>query len=76
MKQKDVKMIVIVGVLTNICVLHTAGDGASLGYRIVVPSDSVAVLSEYDQGYALHHIDKVFHGTIIYVSEIEFSAFQ
>lgn len=73
LREKDVKTIMITGVLTNICVLHTAGDGASLGYRIVVPSDCVAALSEYEEGYALHHIEKVFQATVVSASEIQFS---
>ncbi len=60
--QKQIDTLIIVGVVTNICVLHTASDAALLGYRIMVPKDCTAALTDYDKEYALHHIEFLFRG--------------
>jgi nicotinamidase/pyrazinamidase len=53
-----------VGVVTNICVLHTAIDAALRGYELIVPEDCVAALSDYEQDYGVWHIKSVLKGTI------------
>ena len=70
LRERNIKTLVIAGVVTNICVLHTAGDAISLGYEIVVPEDCVMALSDYDQKYALHHISFLFGGRIIFQKEL------
>lgn len=70
LRDQNIKTLVIAGVVTNICVLHTAGDASSLGYEIVVPEDCVMALSDYDQKYALHHISFLFGGRIIFQKEL------
>lgn len=72
LRERNIKTLVIVGVVTNICVLHTAGDASSLGYEIILPKDCVLALSDYDQEYALHHISFLFMGKVILLKELEF----
>ncbi|MDY6965621.1 MAG: isochorismatase family cysteine hydrolase [Halobacteriota archaeon] len=72
LRERDIRTLIIVGVVTNICVLHTAGDAASRGYEIVIPGDCVAALSEYDQEYALYHVSSIFQGKITSSGDIVF----
>ncbi len=55
----------LAGVLTNICVLHTAGDAALRGYDVTVIKDCTEALSDYDYEYALKHMENIFSARII-----------
>ncbi|MCD6289659.1 MAG: cysteine hydrolase [Anaerolineae bacterium] len=66
--------LIITGTVTNICVLHTAGSAALRWYKLVVPKDAVAALSEFDQEAALHQIDFLYKGTITTVDAIRFDS--
>jgi len=57
-KLKPDKLIVC-GVLTDICVMHTVADARNRDYNVEVPVDCVAALDEKTQQFALDHIEKV-----------------
>ncbi len=67
----EIDTLIITGTVTNICVLHTAGSAALRWYKVVVPKDAVAALSEFDQEAALHQIDFLYKGIITTVDAIE-----
>jgi len=64
LREKGIRNLIIVGVATNICVLHTAIDASLRGFEIIVPEDCVAALSDYEQEYSLYHIKKVLNGIV------------
>ena len=64
LREKGIKKLIIVGVATNICVLHTAIDASLRGFEIIIPEDGVAALSEYGQEYSLYHIKNVLKGIV------------
>jgi nicotinamidase/pyrazinamidase len=72
LKEKGIRTLIIVGVATNICVMHTAIDASLRGYELIVPEDCVAALSDYEQEYGLWHIKSVLKGTITSTSTIVF----
>ncbi len=51
--------IIICGVLTNICVLHTAADARNRDYPVEVPINCVASPDETAHTFALDHMEKV-----------------
>lgn len=51
--------LIICGVLTNICVMHTAADARNRDYEVEVPIDCVASPDEAAHRFALEHIEKV-----------------
>ena len=51
--------LIICGVLTNICVLHTAADARNRDYEVVVPVDCVASPDSDAHRFALDHMEKV-----------------
>ncbi len=51
--------LIICGVLTNICVLHTTADARNRDYEVEVPVDCVASPDEAAHRFALEHIEKV-----------------
>lgn len=73
LKEKGIRTLILVGVVTNICVLHTAIDASLRGYETMVPEDCVAALSDYAQEYGLRHIKSVLKGIITSSGNIVFS---
>jgi nicotinamidase-related amidase len=51
--------LILTGVAGNFCVLFTAHDAYMRDFRLVVPRDCVASLSESDDRYALAHMARV-----------------
>ena len=59
-----IKTLVVVGCVSNICVLHTVGSAAMRWYNIVVPMDGIAPLTEFDQETTLRQISFLYKGVI------------
>ena len=65
LRERKVDTVILTGVLTDICVLHTAIDAYNLGYQIEVVESAVASLSEENHKIALNHLQNVLGSTII-----------
>lgn len=50
--------LIVTGVCTDICVLHTVGDARNRDYEVEVPVDCVATFNESVHDCALEHIRK------------------
>ena len=51
--------IIICGVCTDICVMHTAADSRNRDYIVEVPTDCVATFDPEAHTYALQHMEKI-----------------
>lgn len=51
--------LVVCGVCTEICVLHTAADARNRQYEVEVPVDCVASFDDKAHAFALEHMEKV-----------------
>lgn len=51
--------LVVCGVCTDICVLHTVADARNRGYQVEVPVDCVASSDDKAHFFALEHMEKV-----------------
>jgi nicotinamidase-related amidase len=60
-----VKHLVIVGTVSNICVLHTAASAGLRWYHIVVPADGISALTEFDQALTLRQISSLYTGDVL-----------
>lgn len=65
LQERGVKELHIVGVCTDICVLHTAMDAYNLGYKIVVHKDGVASFNPEGHKYALSHFENVLSAEVL-----------
>lgn len=65
LRERRVDTLILTGVLTDICVLHTAIDAYNLGYQIEIPVQAVATLSKQRQEWALDHFQKVLGAKLI-----------
>lgn len=69
----DINTVLVGGVLTNVCVLHTASSAALNDYRTIVLSDCTDALKDKHKEYALEHVDFLF-GDVLTSAEIEFKS--
>lgn len=51
--------LVMCGVCTDICILHTAAEARERGYEVEVPADCVASFDERKHQFALEHMEQV-----------------
>jgi len=56
--------VIVCGVCTDICVLHTVADARDRGYQVEVPIDCVASFDHAAHRFALEHIEKVLGATL------------
>lgn len=65
LRERGVTSLILTGVLTDICVLHTAIDAYNLGYKIEVVKNAVASITEENNQWALNHFESVLGAKII-----------
>ena len=57
--------IIICGVCTDICVMHTASDARNRDYKVEVPSDCVASFDTNSHEWALSHLKTILGVTVL-----------
>ena len=60
----DPERVIICGVCTDICVMHTTADARNRDYTVVVPFDCVATFDPEAHAYALQHMDKILGASL------------
>ena len=57
--------LILCGVCTDICVLHTANDAWSRDYQLEVPTDCVASFDPQQHEWALQHMQKILGASLV-----------
>ena len=57
--------VIVCGVCTDICVLHTAADARNRDYPVEVPTDCVATFNPDAHTWALQHIEKILGAKLV-----------
>jgi nicotinamidase-related amidase len=57
--------LIVCGVCTDICVMHTVADARNRDYEVEVPVDCVASFNEEGHRFALDHMDKVLGARLV-----------
>ena len=57
--------LIVCGVCTDICVMHTVCDARNRDYDVEVPTDCVASFNEEGHRFALGHMDKVLGARLV-----------
>lgn len=60
LRELDVDTVVLTGVLTNICIQHTAADAFFRKYKVVVPTDCVNALTPEEQESSLAFMERMY----------------
>lgn len=71
LRELNVKSLVLTGVVTDICVLHTAADAFFRGYEVIVVSDATASLTHDRHERALSYMKEVYGAKILSTTEVE-----
>jgi nicotinamidase-related amidase len=61
----NIKNVIIVGTVANICVLHTAGSAGLRWFNIVMPANGISALNEFDQAMTLRQVSWLYAGKIV-----------
>ncbi len=64
LRELKVDTVVLTGVLTNICIQHTAADAYFRGYRVVVPTDCVNALTPGEQETSLAFMERMYNAML------------
>jgi len=70
LRELKVDTVVLVGLVTNVCIQHTAADAFFRGYRIIVPEDCVEATTEEAQKTAIKYLKINYGCEIITVQEL------
>lgn len=65
LRERDITEVHIIGVCTDICVLHTAVDAYNKGFKIVIHKDAVASFNQPGHEWALGHFENTMGATVI-----------
>ncbi|KXB00606.1 nicotinamidase [candidate division MSBL1 archaeon SCGC-AAA261O19] len=60
----EVEEVVLTGVLTDICIQHTAADAFFRGYKVIIPRECVDSLSDEENKRAIKFIEKMYGAEI------------
>lgn len=66
LRERGITHLILTGVCTDICVLHTAIDAYQLGYQITIPECCVASFNPNGHQWALTHFQSVLGATILF----------
>lgn len=65
LRERNIEELYLVGVCTDICILHTAIDAYNKGFKIVIPRNGVASFNQGAHEWALNHFKEVLGARII-----------
>lgn len=65
LRERNIKELHLVGVCTDICILHTAIDAYNLGYDIVIHQNCVASFNQKGHNFALEHFKNSLNAKIV-----------
>jgi nicotinamidase-related amidase len=65
LRAREITVLHLVGVCTDICVLHTAVDAYNKGFKIVVHADAVASFDPEGHEWALRHFEKTLGAKVV-----------
>lgn len=69
LREREIDELHIIGVCTDICVLHTAIDAYNKGFKIVIYKDAVASFNQAGHEWALGHFTNTLGAKVTVVSE-------
>ncbi len=65
LESMEVEKIIVCGVCTDICVLHTTADARNRDYQVEVPTDCVASFDGDAHQWALRHMERILGAKLV-----------
>jgi nicotinamidase-related amidase len=70
----NVENLIITGTVSNICVAHTAASAGLRWYKIIIPSDGISSLTDFDHEMTLRQVSTLYAGKIVqHCNDIKFA---
>ena len=60
-----IEHLVIVGTVSNICVLHTAASAGLRWFHVVIPANGISALTDFDQALTLRQASYLYNGHVL-----------
>jgi len=60
-----IENLIITGTVSNICVAHTAASAGLRWYNLVIPSDGISSLTDFDHQMTLRQVATLYSGRIV-----------
>ena len=70
LRELKIETLIITGILTDICVKHTAYDAYLLGYKIVIPVECVEALNDEAQRWSLEYMKTCYRANILSLKDL------
>jgi len=61
----DIENLIITGTVSNICVAHTAASAGLRWYKLVIPSNGISSLTDFDHQMTLRQVSTLYSGRIV-----------
>ena len=71
LNQLKPEKLIVCGIYTDICILHTVADARNRGYRVEVPVDSVASSDEKTHHFTLEQMEKTLGAKLTRIGSIK-----
>lgn len=69
LRELNVDTLILTGLVTNVCVQHTAADAFFRGYTVIVPRDCVEAVNEETHKAALKYMETFYGCTVTTLNE-------
>jgi len=60
-----IENLIIIGTVSNICVAHTAASAGLRWYKLIIPSDGISSLTDFDHQMTLRQVSTLYSGRIV-----------
>jgi nicotinamidase-related amidase len=70
LRELKIETLILTGVVTDICIQHTAADAFFRGYKVIVPHDCVETVDAPTQNAAIKFLRKAYGAQITNTSEL------
>ena len=70
LRELKVDTVILTGVVTDVCIQHTAADAFFRGYKVVVPKDCVEAVDEETQEASVKFIERTYGSTVTTSKEL------
>lgn len=70
LREAGIENIILMGVLTDICVMYTSADASARGYNVYVVTDGTRSTVEENHKFALQHMKEIHKTTLVTSKQI------
>ncbi len=71
LREHAIRRLVLAGLLTDICIYHTAVDAFELNYEVVIAEDATAAATEEEHAWALRQAKRLLEARIVRLGKEE-----